>query len=141
MRKILFILFYFILFQAFSQVKLKDTLYVLYKEDTELIKTEKHKGTNVRNFGILLDIYKNEKFRDSIIERYRKRGGRSVPTYITFSGVRNFVVTDSLDKYKFTTIEDISKLKTKLGFNQKVFFIEKLECNKYMFHETNKTDN
>jgi hypothetical protein len=47
----------------------------------------KHKDTDIRSFGILLDIYKDEKYLDSIAKRYRNRGGRAVLFYIGFTGV------------------------------------------------------
>jgi hypothetical protein len=45
-------------------------------------------------------------------------------------------MNESLDKYELNTIEGISKLIRIMGYGQKVFFIEKLGCNSYKFHET-----
>lgn len=132
---IIFILLFFSI-QVFCQQQTKDSIFILYKGDTELIKMIKDKGNDVRSFSILLDKFRNIKFRDSVIERYRKRGGRSVPIFTSFQGVKNFIKKESLDKYKLNSIEDISKLKVNYYNPTKIFFIEKLECNKYKFHET-----
>lgn len=132
---IIFIVFFYGV-QVFCQQRANDSIFIFYKEDKELIKMIKDKGNDVRSFDILLDKFRNIKFRDSIIERYKKRGGRSVPIFTSFQGVKNFIIKGNLDKYELTSVEDISKLKVNYSNPKKVFFIEKLMCNKYKFHET-----
>jgi hypothetical protein len=87
MKKLVLVILLFSFFQVSSQNKRKDTLFVLYHGNTALIKMIKHKDTDIRSFGILLDIYKDKKYRDSIAKRYRNRGGRAVLFYIGFTGV------------------------------------------------------
>lgn len=139
MKKLIIFILLFSFFKASSQNILKDTIYVQYEEGSELIKMIKHKDTDIRSFGILLDIYKNKRYRDSIAKEYWKRGGQTVPLYIGFTGEKNHMIQGNLKGFELTTIQDISKLKVILGYGQKVFFIKKIGCNSYIFHETHKT--
>ncbi|MDB4289445.1 hypothetical protein N9887_00010 [Flavobacteriaceae bacterium] len=136
MKNIIIFTLLFFSNQVFCQQQTKDSIFILYKGDTELIKMIKDKDNGVRSFSILLDKFRNIKFRDSIIERYRKRGGRPVPIFTSFQGIKNFIKKESLDKYTLNSIEDISKLIVNYYNPTKIFFIEKLGCNKYKFHET-----
>jgi hypothetical protein len=134
---IIFILLFFSI-QVFCQQQTKDSIFVLYNGDTELIKMIKDKGSDVRSFRVLWDRYKTKESRDERLRYLREHGGGVINFYFYFSGIKNFVIKNNLNKYKLNTVEDISKRKVFYNSNTKLFFIEKLECNQYKFHETHK---
>jgi hypothetical protein len=136
MKKLVLVILLFSFFQVSSQNKKKDTLFVLYQEDTELIKKITSKISNISGFRILLEKYKTKESREKRLQYLREHPVGEANFYIGFTGVKNFVLNDSLNKYELNTVDDISKRNIIMGYGQKVFFIEKLSCNKYLIHQT-----
>ena len=130
---------FFLVTQGFSQQKIKDSIFILYKGDTELIKKSTSKISEISGFGILWDKYKTKESREKRLKYLRERPVGEVNFYFGFTGVRNFIVKGDIKEYELNTVEDISKRKVLYNSNTKIFFIEKLECNNHKFHETHLT--
>ena len=139
MRKIIILLFLFFCFKVFSQQKVKDSIFILYNGDTELIQKSTSKISEISGFRILWYKYKKKESREKRLNYLKEHGGGVVNFYFGFTGVRNFIVNDSLNKKNLNSVEDISKRKILYNSNTKVFFIERLDYNSYKFHETHKT--
>ena len=119
---------------CYSQKIKKDTIYIMYEAESKIIRKNNSK---ISSFGILYDLYRTKEAREKRLKYLREHGGGGeTGFYFGFTGKKNFIVTGDLSKYELNTAEDISKLNIILGYGQKVFFIEKLGCNRYKFHET-----
>lgn len=139
MKSKFILILFFIVSVCYSQKIKKDTIYIIYKEESNLIRKTTFERSKISGFQILYDRFKNEEDREKRLKYLREHGGGPTGFYFGFTGEKNFIVTGNLNEYELYTAEDISKLKLIMQYGQKVFFIEKLGCNKYKFHETHNT--
>lgn len=121
---------------SFAQNVKNDSIFVLYEGNNEIIKMKTSETSKVSGFTILRNRYNTKQKREKRLKYLREHGGGDPNFYIGFTGEKNFILNRSIKNLKLSPVEDISKEKLKMKYGQKVFFIEKLDYNKYKFHQT-----
>lgn len=114
----------------------KDTLYIMIPKNRNDFTMKLNNDSTRVSVGILKHNYRTKQQRQKYFEKLKKEGIAPTSFYYSFYGFYKPARRKTMQGQVLTPIDKIAKGEMNINYETRVFFVERLSCNRFLLYET-----